>query len=439
MRLPDYVKISMDALEAAGYQAWAVGGCVRDSLLGLIPNDYDLCTDALPEQTEAVFSGYPLILSGKKHGTVGVIQDKNVVEITTFRTEGDYRDNRHPEWVEFVPNIEQDLARRDFTVNAMAWSPKRGFADPFRGREDLQNHILRAVGAPEQRFREDSLRILRGARFAVKYHLEPDTATEKAMAELAPLMDNLARERVWDELCKLLLLAEASDLLRFARVITQVIPELAPQLSYDQSNHHHIHDLYTHTALVTAAMPPKLHLRWAALLHDTGKPAVRTEDDRGEAHYHGHAQRSAELAEEILLRLKAPTQLREQTVLLTEKHMVWFEVNKKVIRRWISRLGYDVFSDLITLQEADCRSTGTAGDEELAHFDEIRRLAEEIAEENTCLSLKDLAVNGHDLMALGLKGKAIGETLNRLLNLVLEEEVPNEKAALLAAVSVPEH
>ena len=434
MRLPDYVKISMDALEAAGYQAWAVGGCVRDSLLGLIPNDYDLCTDALPEQTEAVFSGYPLILSGKKHGTVGVILDKNVVEITTFRTEGDYRDNRHPEWVEFVPNIEQDLARRDFTVNAMAWSPKRGFADPFGGREDLQNHILRAVGAPEQRFREDSLRILRGARFAVKYHLEPDDATERAMTELAPLMDNLARERVWDELCKLLLLAEASDLLRFARVVTQVIPELAPQLSYDQSNHHHIHDLYTHTALVTAAVPPKLHLRWAALLHDTGKPAVRTEDDRGEAHYHGHAQRSAELAEEILLRLKAPTQLREQTVLLTEKHMVWFEVNKKVIRRWISRLGYDVFSDLITLQRADCLATGTAGDEELAHFDEIRRLAEEIAEENTCLSLKDLAVNGHDLMALGLKGKAIGETLNRLLSLVLEEEVPNEKDALLAAV-----
>ena len=258
MFLPDYILTCIDSLEEAGFQAWAVGGCVRDAILGLTPNDYDLCTDALPEQTEAIFSGYPLILNGKKHGTVAVILDKNVVEITTFRTEGDYRDNRHPEWVKFVPDIKEDLARRDFTVNAMAYSPKRGFADPFGGREDLKNFILRAVGDPERRFREDSLRILRGARFAVKYRLEPEAATEEAMKDLAPLMDNLARERVWDELCKLILLADAEDLLRFAPVITQVIPELKPQLGYDQSNHHHIHDLFTHTALVTAAMPQNL-------------------------------------------------------------------------------------------------------------------------------------------------------------------------------------
>ena len=438
MFLPDYVKICMDALESAGYQAWAVGGCVRDSLLGLTPNDYDLCTDARPEETESVFAGYNLVLSGKKHGTVGVILDKQVVEITTFRTEGDYQDNRHPEWVEFVPNIEKDLARRDFTVNAMAFSPKRGFADPFGGREDLKNQILRAVGDPELRFREDSLRILRGARFAVKYHLEPDPATERAMEYLAPLMDNLARERVWEELCKLLPLADAQDLLRFAPVITQAVPELKTQLHYNQNNHHHIHDLYTHTALVTAAVPPVPHLRWAALLHDTGKPDSRTLDAQGEAHYYGHAQRSAELAEDCLLRLKAPTALRERAVALIEKHMVWFEVSKKVIRRWISRLGYETFAELIQLQEADCRATGTAGEAELVHFSGIRRLAEEIQAENSCLSLKDLAVNGHDLAALGLKGKAIGETLNKLLNLVIEEEVPNEKEALLAAVSAPE-
>ena len=310
MQLPDYILTCIDTLEAAGFQAWAVGGCVRDSLLGLTPNDYDLCTDALPEQTEAVFADYPLILNGKKHGTVAVILDKQVVEITTFRTEGDYKDNRHPEWVKFVPDIKEDLARRDFTVNAMAWSPKRGFADPFGGREDLKNHVLRAVGDPAQRLREDSLRILRGARFAVKYRLEPEAATEKAMTELAPLMDNLARERVWGEMCKLLLLSDARDLQRFAPVITQVIPELAPQLNYDQNNHHHIHDLYTHTARVTAAMPRKPHLRWAALLHDLGKPATRTLDEKGEAHYHGHAQVSTELARQVLLRLKAPTALR---------------------------------------------------------------------------------------------------------------------------------
>ena len=434
MFLPDYILRCISALEAAGFQAWAVGGCVRDAILGLTPNDYDLCTDALPEQTEAVFAGYPLILNGKKHGTVGVILDKQVVEITTFRTEGDYRDNRHPEWVEFVPDITQDLARRDFTVNAMAYSPTRGFADPFGGRVDLKNHVLRAVGDPEKRFREDSLRILRGARFAVKYHLEPEAATEQAMAELAPLMDNLARERVWDELCKLTLLADANDLLRFAPVITQVLPELLPQLGYDQCNHHHIHDLYTHTALVTAAMPQNLALRWAALLHDIGKPATRTEDEKGEAHYHGHAQVSAQMADAALLRLKAPTALRETAVLLIDRHMVWFDINKKTVRRWISRLGFEIFDHLITLQHSDCIATGTAGEAELAHFDEIRRLAEEIRVENACLTLKDLALNGHDLMALGYKGKAIGEKLNSLLNRVLEEELPNEKAALTAAL-----
>ena len=177
--LPDYVRVCIDALEEAGFEAWAVGGCVRDACLGRTPNDYDICTNALPDQTEAVFSHHKRILNGKKHGTVGVITEGGVVEITTFRTEGTYLDNRHPEWVSFVPDIQQDLARRDFTVNAMAYSPTRGFADPFGGQVDLKNRILRAVGDPGARFREDSLRILRGARFAAKYRLIPDPGTEK--------------------------------------------------------------------------------------------------------------------------------------------------------------------------------------------------------------------------------------------------------------------
>ena len=434
MFLPDYALRCIDALENAGFQAWAVGGCVRDAILGRIPNDYDLCTDAKPEQTEAVFSQYPLILNGKKHGTVGVILDKNVVEITTFRTEGDYKDNRHPEWVEFVPDIRQDLARRDFTVNAMAYSPKRGFADPFDGRKDLKNRILRAVGDPELRFTEDALRVLRGVRFAVRFDLTPEPKTEEAMASLAHRVTTLAQERVFSEICQLLPLVTTDDLLRFAPVLTQVLPALKEQLGYDQSNHHHIYDLYTHTSHVVGAVPPILHLRWAALLHDTGKPATRTVDEQGEAHYYGHAQVSAELAEQILSRLKAPTVLREQVVLLVDKHMVWFELNRKVVRRWISRLGFETFEDLIALQAADSAATGTAGEAEAAHFAQLRSLAEEIRSENACLTLKDLAVNGHDLMALGYKGKAIGEMLNQLLNLVLEDAVPNEKAALLATL-----
>jgi len=204
MMLPEYVSFCLEALENAGFPAYCVGGCVRDHLLGLIPNDYDICTAALPEQTEAVFAGHPLVLAGKKHGTVGVIFGKDVVEITTFRTEGAYLDNRHPEWVEFVPSVEEDLARRDFTVNAMAWSPKRGFADPFGGQKDLEQQILRAVGDPAERFREDSLRILRGLRFAVRFGLTIEETTWDAMVSEKHLMDNLARERVFIELCGLL-------------------------------------------------------------------------------------------------------------------------------------------------------------------------------------------------------------------------------------------
>ena len=434
MYLPDYVHLCIRTLEEAGYQAWAVGGCVRDAVLGLTPSDYDLCTDALPEQTEAVFSDYPLILNGKKHGTVAVILDHEVVEITTFRTEGDYKDNRHPEWVKFVPDIKEDLARRDFTVNAMAYSPTRGFADPFGGREDLENRILRAVGDPYLRFTEDALRVLRGVRFAVKYRLTPDPQTRNAMAVLAPRMMTLAQERIFSELCKLLPLVSAEDLLRFGPVLAQVLPELTAQLGYDQNNHHHIHDLFTHTALTTAGVSPRLHLRWAALLHDTGKPATRTLDEQGEAHYHGHAEESVRLARRCLERLKAPTQLREQVELLISKHMVWLPEERKVVRRWISKLGFEIFSDLIALQRADCMATGTAGEAEIAHFDRIEAFIREVEEEKACLSLKNLAVNGHDLMALGYQGKAIGEKLNRLLNKVLEEEIPNEKAALLAAL-----
>ena len=434
MFLPAYIQTCIRMLEQAGFAAYAVGGCVRDAQLGLTPRDYDLCTAARPDEIRRVFAGFRLVLAGEKHGTVTVMVDKEPVEITTFRTEGDYTDSRHPQWVEFVPEIEKDLARRDFTVNAMAYSPSRGFADPFGGREDLKNHILRAVGDPAERFIEDALRILRGVRFAVRFGLQVEPATKKAMEDLAYRMDALSRERVFDELCKLLPLVNAEDLLCYAPILTQVLPELKPQLGYDQKNHHHAYDLYTHTALVTAAVPGNLGLRWAALLHDIGKPDSRTLDETGEAHYLGHAAVSAEMANRAMHRLKFPTALRQQVVLLIEKHMVWFEVNKKVVRRWISRLGYDTFRDLLTLQEADCRGTGRPEAEALAHFAQLHQLAEEVREEEACLSLKDLAVNGHDLMALGLSGKVIGQTLNRLLELVMDEQIKNEKDALLAHI-----
>ena len=432
MFLPPNIQNCIDLLEAAGFAAYAEGGCVRDACLGRNPHDYDLCTGALPAQTEAVFRDYRLVLAGEKHGTVTVITEDGPVEITTFRTEGGYRDNRHPDWVKFVPDIQGDLARRDFTVNAMAYSPTRGFADPFGGREDLRNHVLRAVGDPEARFREDSLRILRGVRFAARFGLTPEEHTMQAMLSQAGLMENLARERVFEELCKLLLVAKAEDITRFAPILAAVIPELAPMIGFDQRSPHHAYDLITHTAHVVEGVPPTLPLRWAALLHDTGKVKTFTLDATGRGHFYGHAKDSAAIADDILRRLKAPTALREEVVPLIGRHMTRLQPDRKLLRRQVSKYGFPMVEAQLALQQADMGSKGTVEDDGSAVFAEVRQLLADLKAEDACLSLKDLAVNGNDLMALGFQGRAIGACLNRLLELVVEERLPNKKEALLA-------
>lgn len=431
MKLPEQILACLNRLEQAGHPCWCVGGCVRDWLLGLTPHDYDLCTDATPEEMKSIFSDHNLVLAGQKHGTVGVITPEGVVEITTFRTESGYQDNRHPDQVAFVTSVEEDLARRDFTVNAMAWNPHKGLCDPFGGQADLNNRILRAVGDPETRFREDALRILRGVRFGVRFHLQPEEKTLRAMISLAHLMDNLARERVFDELCKLIVLADTEDLLLYRPILTAAIPELKPCVGFDQRNRHHIYDVYTHIVHVTAAMPQHLALRWAALLHDTGKPESFTIDEKGQGHFYGHAKVSAQIADAVLSRLKAPTALRQQAVELVRLHMTPIEPEKKVVRRWLSRLGEEMFDLLLILQEGDMGRKGTERPEEMEQFSRLRQLKLEIMAENACLCVKDLTVNGHDLMALGIQGKAIGATLNHLLEQVLDETLPNEKDALL--------
>ena len=432
MFLPPNIQNCIDLLEASGFSAYAVGGCVRDACLGRTPHDYDLCTNAWPSQTEAVFRDFRLVLAGEKHGTVTVITEDGPVEITTFRTEGGYRDNRHPDWVKFVPDIQGDLARRDFTVNAMASSPPRGFAAPFGGREDLRNHVLRAVGDPEARFREDSLRILRGVRFAARFGLTPEEHTMQAMLSQAGLMENLARERVFEELCKLLLVAKAEDITRFAPILAAVIPELAPMIGFDQRSPHHAYDLITHTAHVVEGVPAELPLRWAALLHDTGKVTTFTLDATGRGHFYGHARDSAAIADAVLHRLKAPTALREEVVPLIGRHMTRLQPDRKLLRRQVSKYGFPMVEAQLALQQADMGSKGTVEDDGSAVFAEVRQLLADLKAEDACLSLKDLAVNGNDLMALGLQGRAIGACLNRLLELVVEERLPNKKEALLA-------
>ena len=430
MKLPNDVLYCIGALESAGFQAYAVGGCVRDALLGLDPHDYDLCTDAAPEQISHVFENHDLIHNGEKHGTVGVILNKTVYEITTFRTEGGYTDSRHPDWVKFVKQVEDDLARRDFTVNAMAYNPKTGYIDPFGGQKDLQDRVLRAVGVPEMRFTEDALRILRGVRFAVRFHLTPEQSTQHAMAALAPLMDKLAKERIFDELSRLLPLVDAQALLRFAPILVRAIPQLAPCVGFDQKNYHHAYDVFTHTAHVVENVPQTLSLRFAALLHDIGKPQCFTLDEQGQGHFLGHAEVSAELADGILRNLKAPNVLRERVVFLVKYHMLPLEPDKKILRRRLGKYGFDAIEELLALQKADMGSKGTGTDAGM-YFSEVESLIDELRQEAACLTVRDLAINGHDLMALGITGKAIGTCLDRLLALVQDEVLPNEKESLL--------
>ena len=440
MHIPKEVLELMERLENAGHECWAVGGCVRDAAMGIEPHDYDCCTAAAPEEMQELFSNRQLVLAGLKHGTVGVVTDGGVVEITTFRTEGGYADARHPDWVRFVRDLREDLARRDFTVNAMAYSPRRGLCDPFGGQADLKNGILRAVGDPHRRFREDALRILRGLRFAARFGFEIEENTRRAMDDEIAGLDTLARERVLVELTGFLRAAGADDLVNAANILCRLIPELAPCVGFDQHSRHHVHDVFGHIATVVEHVPPTDELRLAALLHDIGKPAVFSLDESGEGHFYGHAAVSAELADAILHRLKVSNALREEVLFLVKHHMDHYLPEEKTARRCLSRHGLARMERLIDLQAADLGGKGTdAPDESLLELRQLRTLLRSLAEKEGALTLKTLAVKGADLIALGFApGPALGRTLNGLLAKVLAGELPNERAELLAAAQKPE-
>jgi len=433
MRLPQSAQQCITALEQAGFEAYVVGGCVRDHLLGLTPKDYDLCTSAKPEEICRVFADRKLVHSGEKHGTVGVVFEDGVCEITTFRAEGAYTDSRHPDWVAFVSRLEDDLKRRDFTVNAMAYSPSKGLVDPYGGRRDLRAKVLRTVGDPQERFREDALRILRGVRFAARYRMTVEEETLRAMTELAPLMDNLARERVYDELCKYLPLATAENMALFKPVLTRAIPELGNCVDFAQYSPHHRYDVYTHTAHVVEGVSEDLTLRWAALLHDIAKPAVFSLDENGQGHFKGHAPTSAQMAEDILRRLRAPNTLREQAVFLAEQHMTILEPDRQVLLKWVGKHGKDNIRRLLELQQADFHAKGTG--ETTDYFQKMLELLDSLMEEEPCLTAKDLKINGRDVLALGVDpGPLVGECMRFLLERVQENAVENTREALLAEV-----
>lgn len=419
-------------LQAAGYEAWIVGGCVRDALLGLPPKDYDLTTSALPEETQRIFAAYPRIETGLRHGTVTVLLEGEPLEITTYRVDGVYSDARHPDGVTFTRSLRQDAARRDFTINAMAYAPGQGLQDFFGGQADLARGILRAVGTAEKRFREDALRILRALRFAsvLDFTLEGETA--RAARACAPLLAAVSAERVSGELGKLLCGKAAGRVLReYPDVLGVVLPEILPMVGLDHRNAYHCYDVWTHTAVAVDHVPPELPLRLAMLLHDIGKPDTFSLGEDGQGHFYGHPRRSVELAEKILTRLRFPRRTRERVLTLVRYHDAVLEESPQRVRRWLNKLGPEVFFDLLAIQGGDAAAQAPAYCTRLDHLRRLETLARQVLDQAPCLTVRDLAVGGEDLLALGYRGPAIGRALRALLDQVLSETVSNEKNALL--------
>lgn len=400
MVLPDEVLYCIELLQDSGHQAYVVGGCVRDHLMGLTPSDYDICTSATPAEICDLFERHKLVRNGEKHGTIGVVVAGELYEITTFRTEGSYSDARHPDQVEFVTDIKKDLARRDFTVNAIAYCPGEGYIDPFGGYADLKAKVLRAVGDPQVRFKEDALRILRGIRFSVRFSLAPEAKTQEAMLSCAPLMEQLAGERIYTELSKLIPLITAEQLLDYKPVFTQVFPDLLP----DEEGQ----DPYPMAAKVTGTAPQDLALRLAAMLHHL----------------------SAEEADAALEALKPSTALRSRVLLLIEKQQPLLVPDKKQLLHTLTEIGEEAALQLVALQIA----LVTANDASATELSAAETLLRSLCQAGCCTTVKDLAITGSDILELGVQpGPHIGRCMQSLLSLVQDDILSNTKEELLDA------
>lgn len=430
-KIPESVQEVLRSLNSAGYEAWCVGGGVRDRLLGKEPGDWDVTTSALPEETLAVF-GERAIPTGLKHGTVTIRTAAGPVETTTFRVDGAYLDHRRPEEVTFTRSLEEDLKRRDFTVNAMAVNLKGELRDPFGGREDLKAGILRCVGEPDRRFQEDALRILRGLRFAstLGFTLEPETAA--AIRRNRELLKDIAAERIWAEVSRLLCGDHAAAVLRaYPEVFGVFWPELIHMVGFPHRNFHHIYDVWEHTLHAFEAVPGNLILRLTMLFHDVGKPDCFTQDETGLSHFYGHPAVSAELADQMLRRLRCDNDTRKTVVRLVDWHDRNIPLTEKGVARALRRLGEEDLRRLILVKRADNLAQAPEYWSRQQDLDRGEALLEQVLTENACFSLKQLAVNGRDLVALGLRGPAVGEALEQLLNAVMDGKVPNDRESLL--------
>ncbi len=433
--LPAAVEFIINRLNQHGHQAYAVGGCVRDSLLGVTPKDWDICTSALPEDMQQVFADQHVVETGLKHGTLTVVIHHVPYEVTTFRVDGEYTDHRHPDQVRFVQHVREDLARRDFTVNAMAYHPENGLVDAFRGQEDLAAGVIRCVGEPARRFDEDALRILRALRFASTYDFTIEEETAAAVHNLKGTLSGVAAERIRAELGKLLCGKGAGGILRqYADVIFQVLPELAPMLNFQQHTPFHRYDVWEHTVRGVESIPASEVLRLAMLLHDSGKPSTFTLDENGVGHAYGHQAISAEIAARALESLRVDNATRERVLLLVKHHDIPLDTTPRCLKRRLNQFGEETVRQLIEVRRADMMGKGTMTAEDAnRHAEGLRQALDALLATRPCVTLKDLAVRGGDLMQLGIRGKAVGQCLGYLLNEVMEDRLVNDAPRLLAA------
>ena len=432
-------KLVLQRLTGAGYEAYLIGGSVRDFLMGIKPGDTDVATSATPDKVREVFSEYKVVETGIKHGTVTVVIDKKPVEITTFRSDGDYSDNRHPDSVVFSGSLEEDVKRRDFTINSVAVSADGAIIDFEGGAEDIDKKRIACIGDPDRRFSEDALRILRALRFSSVLDFSIDKETSDSIHRNKDLLKNVSAERISAELKKLLCGINVRDvLLEYSDVMAVIMPEIKDCIGFEQVNHHHIYDVYTHSVIALSYSEEDLYTRTALLLHDIGKPATASFDAEGEQHFYGHPKKSAEICDSLLRRLRFPNTEREKIVKLVAMHDTPMYIEKrwipsaKRIRRIISQVGVEDTRRLIDIHKCDNMAQNPdyyLGGE---YYETLYSMVDDAVKRDLCLTVRDLAVDGNDLMKLGYVGEHIGRTLEDILKKVLNEDIKNEKEEIIS-------
>ena len=434
MKIHKSAKKAIDLLEEKGYEAYLVGGCVRDAIMGNTPHDWDICTEALPEEVVRIFHEYTVIETGLQHGTVTVVIEGTALEITSYRSDGEYEDNRRPKEVQFVSSLKEDVSRRDFRMNALAYHPEKGIIDYFDGVKDIEEKVLRAVGNPNKRFEEDGLRILRALRFASRLGFSISKDLSEAIHEKKECLRNISSERIYSEFVGIIQGEYCKDiLLEYRDVIAVFIPEIEACFDFSQNNPYHQYDVYRHSIESVSLVEKEVLLRLTMFFHDIGKPSEHSTDEKGIDHFYGHSEASVDITRAVLNHLKVDNETKKMVLALIKWHDA--EISHKKILKWLNRLGEKTLNLLLKVKKADILAQADVQREErLLELLELEKGISEAILKDACFSLRQLMLNGRDLMAIGIKGKEIGETLEEVLQAVIDGKIENDPQLLMEYV-----